>query len=144
MADAVCLRAPLGSPLKAKSVLLNAFTVASCPGPPASKPTDASPAPPELDPDVFPELLALVPDDPPDVLPDAPLPLAPPELPALDVPPDALPEPLVDEAEPPELDPDPFDVLASPQSPGEDVPQAAEPATRATKQTMSVVRTTAS
>jgi hypothetical protein len=50
----------------------------------------------------------------------------------------------VDEPEPPELVPDPVDVLASTQSPGEDVPQAAEPATVATKQTRSVVRTTAS
>jgi hypothetical protein len=130
--------------LNAKSIWLNAVTVASCPGPPASKPTDASPAPPELDPEVFPELLVL---DPPEVLPDAlpplvPEPLAPPELPVLDVPPDALPEPLVDE---PELVPDPFDVLASTQSPGEEVvPHAAEPATMGTKQRRSVVRTTAS
>jgi hypothetical protein len=136
--------------LNAKSIWLNAVTVASCPGPPASKPTDASPAPPELDPDVLPELLALVPEDPPEALPDelpplVPDPLAPPEPPVLDVPPEALPEPLVDEPELPELVPDPFDVLASPQSPGEeDVPQAAEPATIATQQTRSVVRTPAS
>jgi hypothetical protein len=134
--------------LNAKSIWLNAVTVASCPGPPASKPTDASPPPPELDPDALPELLVLAPDDP---LPDALLPLVPdplalPELPVLDVPPpDALPEPLVDEPEPPELVPDPFDVLASNQSPGEEVvPQAAEPATMGTKQMRSVGRTTAS
>jgi hypothetical protein len=129
--------------LNAKSIWLNAVTVASCPGPPASKPTDASPPPPELDPDVLPELLVLVPDDPPEVLPDAlpplePDPLAPPELPVLDELPDVPPGP-------PELDPDPFDVLASPESAGEeDVPQAAEPATMATRQRRSVVRTTAS
>jgi hypothetical protein len=150
VADAVCLRAPPAAPLNAKSIWLNAVTVASCPGPPASKPTDASPASPELDPDVLPELLVVVPDDPPEVLPDAPPPLVPdplalpPELPVLDVLPDALPEPLVDEPEPPELVPDPFDVLASAQSPGEDVSQAAEPATMATKETRSVGRTTAS
>jgi hypothetical protein len=130
VADAVCLRAPPGSPLNAKSVWLNAVTVASCPGPPASKPTDASAPPPELDSDVLPPL--------------EPDPLAPPELPVLDVLPDVLPELLVDEPEPPELDPEPFDMLASPQSPGEDdVPQAAEPATIVTKQRRSVGRTTA-
>jgi hypothetical protein len=106
-------------------------------------PTDASLAP---------ELLVLVLDEPPELLPD-PLPpldpdaLVPPELPALEVLPDALPEPLPDELEPPEVASDPFDVLASPVSGVQDeevVPQADEHATTSTRERRSLGRTAAS